>query len=120
MSAWQAAESRRRTTPPLITLRATRDSERTREPTGPGGRAITVESRVRYPLWDGTGYRSGALLVDESQDRVGVSLAFDGESYTLSDVHAGGGEWQAPRRSVRLANNKERQALGLSPRSVGQ
>ncbi|MEV6669285.1 hypothetical protein [Streptomyces sp. NPDC051162] len=66
-------------------------------------------------LW--TGYRSGALVVDRTTGRLGVSHAFDGEKYTLAGV--GSAErWTAPATAVRLATDEERRTLGLGPRSV--
>ncbi|MEU2870382.1 hypothetical protein ABZ769_14430 [Streptomyces olivoreticuli] len=70
---------------------------------------------TRAALW--TGYRSGALVVDKTNDRLGVSTAFDGEKYTLAGV--GSAErWTAPAASIRLATNEERRTLGLGPRDV--
>ncbi|WP_116211888.1 hypothetical protein [Streptomyces olivoreticuli] len=64
-----------------------------------------------------TGYRPGALLVDKTADRLGVSHAFDGEKYTLAGIGTTE-RWTAPARAIRLATDEERRALGLGPRSV--
>ncbi|MEV6674163.1 hypothetical protein [Streptomyces sp. NPDC051162] len=67
-------------------------------------------------LW--TGYRSGALVVDKTTGRLGVSHAFDGERYTLAGV--GSTErWTAPAAAIRLATDEERRTLGLGPRDMG-
>ncbi|RLU83114.1 hypothetical protein CTZ27_29515 [Streptomyces griseocarneus] len=81
-----------------------------------------VPTRRREPPSDPaerwTGYRAGALVVDKTNGRVGVSTAFDGEQYTLRWSKGDPPEWTAPKNAVRLATNKERAALGLSPRRV--
>ncbi|MEU5418053.1 hypothetical protein ACFY1P_06080 [Streptomyces sp. NPDC001407] len=65
-----------------------------------------------------TGYRSGALVVDTSTNRIGVSVAFDGERYTLKGTKGGPHEWTADKRAVRLATTEERATLGLGPWSI--
>ncbi|MGW2367098.1 hypothetical protein ACWCZ5_16140 [Streptomyces sp. NPDC001667] len=66
-------------------------------------------------LW--TGYRSGALVMDKANARLGVSIAFDGAKYTLAGV--GSAErWTTPATAVRLATDEERRTLGLGPWSV--
>ncbi|MFF4529806.1 hypothetical protein ACFY1P_11080 [Streptomyces sp. NPDC001407] len=66
-------------------------------------------------LW--TGYRSGALVMDRTTGRLGVSHAFDGERYTLAGI-GNADRWTTPAAAVRLATNEERRTLGLGPRDV--
>ncbi|GHF51586.1 hypothetical protein GCM10010218_36500 [Streptomyces mashuensis] len=80
--------------------------------------ARTTETR-EDPAARWVGYRAGVLVMDESVNRVGVSTAFDGMTYTLVGVD-GSATWQADVRSVRLATDTERQALRLAPRSAAR
>ena len=77
----------------------------------------TPRGDTTAPLWDGTGYRSGALVVDEGTGDMGVMHGPTGEGYLIRQV-GGTRVWTAPLHRLRIATDGERRAVGLSPRST--
>ena len=69
-------------------------------------------------VWDGTGYRSGVLVVETATGRMGITQTQTGDGITVKPLDDEP-TWTAPSiRGLRLATNAERRALGLGPRSV--
>ncbi|MFH8786247.1 hypothetical protein [Streptomyces roseoverticillatus] len=65
-------------------------------------------------FWAGTGYRSGALVVDQDTGDMGVMHGPVTGGFLIKQVH-GERDWIAPMRRLRIANDAERRALGLAP-----
>lgn len=65
----------------------------------------------------GTGYRSGALVVDKETGAVGVTQGAAGRIYTVKSVRDGS-LWTAHSSRLRIATAEERAELGISPRGV--
>ncbi|MEV5375545.1 hypothetical protein AB0L26_06135 [Streptomyces nondiastaticus] len=68
-------------------------------------------------FWAGTGYRSGALVVDQETGEMGVMHGPAAGGFLIKQVR-GERDWIAPMRSLRIATDAKRRALGLSPRAV--
>ncbi|WP_367136461.1 MULTISPECIES: hypothetical protein [Streptomyces] len=67
--------------------------------------------------WDGVGYRSGVLVVDESTGRIGVTQPKTGGEIPVVPV-GGGDPWTIQGLAgLRLATREERAKIGLGPGS---
>ncbi|MFF4529683.1 hypothetical protein ACFY1P_10465 [Streptomyces sp. NPDC001407] len=65
----------------------------------------------------GTGYRSGALVVDKETGEVGVTQGATERVYTVKSVRDGS-LWTAHASRLRIATTEERAKLGIGPRGV--